>query len=92
MGKKRLSLVEAQRSKVSPDGSVRTYSNALDQAKAEAAAPDAEPTVRLNVNVPESMYRQFKSMAVDEGRSMTWYILRWIEHHVSTSKYISTDE
>lgn len=73
-----VSLVDTQRSKKG------SYSKSVEKAREEVLRPDAAPKKRLNVKVPEPLYIQFQEKANAEGRTMTWYVLRWIEDAVST--------
>jgi hypothetical protein len=42
-----------------------------------------EETLRLNVDVPESLYKQFKATC-DNERSISWVVRRMLEGYVST--------
>lgn len=48
-----------------------------------------EPTVRLNVNVPESLHRDFKLAAIRERVGMSELVIGWMKKYV---KQHSRDE
>ena len=56
-----------------------------ETARAKQAAVDRsdEPTKRLNVDVPESLYERFKATCEAEGRSLSWVVRRMLEGYVS---------
>ena len=41
-----------------------------------------EPLKRLNVNLPESVMKQFKAKAVMEGKDMSELVSRWIDDYL----------
>lgn len=53
-------------------------SRATDQKAAAIADVTREPVKRLNVNVPESVLKQFKAKAVLEGKDMSELVNGWI--------------
>ena len=55
----------------------------LEKAKDAATGRQDEPTKRLNVNVPESLYDAFKDSCDSEGRTMSWVVNQMLERHVS---------
>lgn len=59
--------------------------NSPETARAKQAAVDRsdEPTRRLNVDVPETLYEQFKATCDAEGRSLSWVVRRMLEGYVS---------
>lgn len=73
MAKQRPTLSDALQTK-----GRRSYSPAAAAAVKEAAKED---TVRLNVNVPASLYRRFQEQAEAEGRSVTWLVTRFVEQY-----------
>ncbi len=75
MSKKRPSLVDATKAD--------THVRDLDQLKAAASQLDQEPTKRLNGNVPEGLYRQFKMKPDSEVRSLTWLVLKFMDGYAS---------
>ena len=76
MAKQRPTLSDALKTK-----GRRSYSPGAAAATKEATK---ESTVRLNVNVPESLYRRFQEQADAEGRSITWLVTRFVEQYVET--------
>lgn len=50
----------------------------------EAAVVEAgrEPVKRLNVNLPESVLKQFKAQAAMEGKDMSELVKGWIETYL----------
>lgn len=50
-----------------------------DAAVAEASR---EPVKRLNVNLPESVLKQFKAKAAMEGKDMSELVKGWIEGYL----------
>ncbi|WMP15647.1 plasmid partition protein ParG [Thiothrix lacustris] len=50
-----------------------------DQKSAAIADVTKEPMKRLNVNLPESVMKQFKAKAVMEGKDMSALVNSWIE-------------
>ena len=53
-----------------------------DQKTAAIADVTKEPMKRLNVEVPESILKQFKAKAVLEGKSMSDLVNRWIGEYL----------
>lgn len=53
-------------------------SRETDQKTAAIAAVTKEPLKRLNVNLPESVMKQFKAKAAMEGKEMSELVSRWI--------------
>lgn len=43
-----------------------------------------EPLVRLNVNVPKSLYRELKAKAAIEDARITDLVRLWVKEYVST--------
>ena len=60
-----------------------TSSQAAESAAQAASGKDEGETKRLNVRVPEPLYDAFKSKVKNEGRTMTWVVLRAIRNYVS---------
>jgi hypothetical protein len=54
-----------------------------DEAVDAALGADEEDKTRLNVRVPTPLYERFRDKAESEGRTMTWYVLRWIREYVT---------
>ena len=56
----------------------------MSREKLEAALREVnkEPTERLNVNVPHSLFKAFKVKAAADDSTMTAMINRWIEEYV----------
>jgi hypothetical protein len=54
-----------------------------DEAVDAALGGDEEDKTRLNVRVPAPLYERFRDKAESEGRTMTWYVLRWIREYVT---------
>ena len=54
-----------------------------DQKTAAIADVTKEPLKRLNVNLPESVMKQFKAKAVMEGREMSELVNSWIGDYLS---------
>lgn len=62
----------------------------VSKGKAAALADvSEEPTVRLNVNVPESLHREFKLAAMRERVGMSELVIGWMKRYV---KQHSRDE
>jgi len=57
-----------------------------DQKTAAIADVTKEPLKRLNVNLPESVMKQFKAKAVMEGKDMSELVSRWIAEYISAKK------
>jgi hypothetical protein len=57
-------------------------SRETDQKTAAIADVTKEPLKRLNVNLPESMMKQFKAKAVMEGKDMSELVNRWILNYL----------
>lgn len=57
-------------------------SRATDQKAAAIADVTKEPVKRLNVNVPESILKQFKAKAVLEGKDMSELVNGWIAEYL----------
>jgi len=53
-----------------------------DQKTAAIADVTKEPLKRLNVNLPESVMKQFKAKAVMEGKDMSELVSDWIEKYL----------
>ena len=53
-----------------------------DQKAAAIADVTKEPLKRLNVNLPESVMKQFKAKAVMEGKDMSELVNRWILNYL----------
>jgi hypothetical protein len=53
-----------------------------DQKTAAIADVTKEPLKRLNVNLPESVMKQFKAKAVMEGKDMSELVSGWIDHYL----------
>ena len=53
-----------------------------DQKTAAIADVTKEPLKRLNVNLPESVMKQFKAKAVMEGKDMSELVNRWILNYL----------
>ena len=51
-----------------------------EQALQEVAK---EPMKRLNVNLPESLLREFKGKAAGEGRDMSSLVGEWVREYLS---------
>lgn len=58
-------------------------SRATDQKTAAIADVTKEPVKRLNVNVPESVLKQFKAKAVLEGKDMSELVNGWIGEYLN---------
>lgn len=58
----------------------------VEKAKEAATGRQDEPTKRLNVNVPESLYEAFKDTCDGEGRTMSWVVIRMLEEYVSSNE------
>ena len=54
----------------------------VEKAKDAATGRQDEPTKRLNVNVPESLYDEFKDTCDGEGRTMSWVVNQMLEEYV----------
>lgn len=62
----------------------------FDQCRSEKLAPAMddlirEPFVRLNVNVPKSMYRALKTKAVADDVSISDLVKLWVTEYLSKS-------
>ena len=57
----------------------RSYNKAKEEA---LEAVKAEQTIRLNINVPQSLHRKFKLCAVEEDKDMTQILLKLIEKYI----------
>ena len=53
-----------------------------DQKTAAIADVTKEPLKRLNVNLPESVMKQFKAKSVMEGKDMSALVNEWIDHYL----------
>lgn len=53
-----------------------------DQKTAAIADVTKEPLKRLNVNLPESVMKQFKAKAVMEGLDMSELVNNWIKKYL----------
>ena len=53
-----------------------------DQKTAAIADVTKEPLKRLNVNLPESVMKQFKDKAVMEGKDMSELVNEWIKNYL----------
>jgi predicted DNA binding CopG/RHH family protein len=53
-----------------------------DQKTAAIADVSKEPMKRLNVNLPESVMKQFKAKAVMEGLDMSELVNNWIKKYL----------
>jgi len=53
-----------------------------DQKTAAIADVTKEPLKRLNVNLPESVMKQFKAKAALEGKEMSALVSEWINHYL----------
>lgn len=55
-----------------------------DSAQKEAALADVskEAIKRLNVNLPESLLKQFKARAAMDGKDMSELVKEWIERYL----------
>ena len=56
-----------------------------DQKTAAIADVTKEPLKRLNVNLPESVMKQFKAKAAMEGKEMSELVSGWIIEYLGTS-------
>ena len=57
-----------------------------DQKTAAIADVIKEPLKRLNVNLPESVMKQFKAKAAMEGREMSELVNGWIGDYLSQKR------
>ena len=57
-----------------------------DQKTAAIADVTKEPLKRLNVNLPESVMKQFKAKAAMEGREMSELVSGWIGDYLSQKR------
>jgi predicted DNA binding CopG/RHH family protein len=55
----------------------------LDELKAQVQGKTEESTKRLNVNLPESTFKAFKSQAAAEGETMSALVLKWVNEYLS---------
>lgn len=53
-----------------------------DQKTAAIADVTKEPLKRLNVNLPESVMKQFKAKAAMEGKEMSALVNEWITQYL----------
>lgn len=53
-----------------------------DHKTAAIADVTKEPLKRLNVNLPESVMKQFKAKAAMEGKEMSALVSEWINHYL----------
>jgi predicted DNA binding CopG/RHH family protein len=53
-----------------------------DQKTAAIADVTKEPLKRLNVNLPESVMKQFKAKAAMEGKEMSELVSGWINQYL----------
>jgi predicted DNA binding CopG/RHH family protein len=53
-----------------------------DQKTAAIADVTKEPLKRLNVNLPESVMKQFKAKAAMEGKEMSALVNGWINQYL----------
>ena len=53
-----------------------------DQKSAARADVTKEPLKRLNVNLPESVMKQFKAKAAMEGKEMSALVNGWINQYL----------
>lgn len=53
-----------------------------DQKTAAIADVTKEPLKRLNVNLPESMMKQFKAKAAMDGKEMSALVSEWINQYL----------
>lgn len=85
----RPSLADAQRAKQ------QSYSPQAAAARAAATAPKMpadEPTTRLNVNLPQSLYERFRHAAQADGRSMTWIVTQFVQQYTTAFEQMGKDE
>lgn len=61
-------------------GKKQRMSAQKEQALQEVAK---EPMKRLNVNLPESLLREFKVKAAGEGRDMSSLVGEWVREYLS---------
>ena len=57
-----------------------------DQKTAAIADVTKEPLKRLNVNLPESVMKQFKAKAAMEGKEMSELVNGWIGDYLSQKR------
>ena len=57
-----------------------------DQKTAAIADVTKEPLKRLNVNLPESVMKQFKAKAAMEGKEMSELVNGWIGDYLSQTR------
>ena len=57
-----------------------------DQKTAAIADVTKEPLKRLNVNLPESVMKQFKAKSVREGKGMSELVNGWIGDYLSQKR------
>lgn len=55
-----------------------------DQKTAAIADVTKEPLKRLNVNLPESVMKQFKAKSVMEGKDMSELVSGWITSYLNS--------
>ena len=53
-----------------------------DQKTAAIADVTKEPLKRLNVNLPESVMKQFKAKAAMDGKEMSALVSEWINQYL----------
>lgn len=58
-----------------------------DQKTAAITDVTKEPLKRLNVNLPESVMKQFKAKAAMEGKDMSELVNGWILEYVNKKEY-----
>ena len=65
------------------DAVAKRANRTSEQKEAAIAEVSREPVKRLNVNLPESILKQFKAQAAMEGKDMSELVKGWIENYLN---------
>lgn len=64
------------------DAVAKRASRSSEQKTAAMTEATREPMKRLNVNLPESVLKQFKAQAAIDGKDMSELVKGWIEGYL----------
>lgn len=64
------------------DAVAKRVNRTSEQKETAIAEVSREPVKRLNVNLPESLLKQFKAQAAMDGKDMSELVKSWIEGYL----------
>lgn len=69
---------------------INVYTHLREEVRAIKKKPEQEPELmRVNINIPTSLHRQFKSITAAEGTDMTRVLMDFIQQYVEKNSATS---